>query len=116
VNAKQPKLENSPFGVEADDKVNRYIDKVWQQLKIRSGVVQSVKYLTRPERKQLEVLEIRTCYNLKFADGNSSEELDTQTVHELLIELSSPLAGYLGRIRGSSLSSDRFYFLRDLGV
>jgi hypothetical protein len=56
-----------------------------------------------------------TCYNL-FADKNNVFELDKQTIHELLIELASPLTGYLGRIRGTSIDSDRFYFLRDLIV
>jgi hypothetical protein len=37
-------------------------------------------------------------------------------MHEILIELSSPLTGYLGRIKGSDWRSDRFYYLRDLSL
>jgi hypothetical protein len=35
-------------------------------------------------------------------------------MHEILIELSSPLTGYLGRKKGSDWKSDRFYFIRNL--
>lgn len=105
-------LQNSPFGW-ADEKVNRYVDGICESLKIRSQIIEAVKQLTRPEKKQLAVMEIRVFHNAKFVE-NSSAELDDQTVHELLIELSSPLTGYLGRIKGTSLHSDRFYFLRDM--
>lgn len=112
----KPYLQRSPFGEGADEKVNQYIDLVLQKLRMRSHIVQSVKQLTKPEKRQLEVTEIMTCYNIKFAESNNLSELDKQTVHELLIELASPLVGYLGRIRGTSIDSDRFYFLRDLLV
>lgn len=112
----KPYLQRSPFGEGADEKVNQYIDLTLQKLRMRSHIVQSVKQLTKPEKRQLEVTEIMTCYNIKFAESNNLGELDKQTVHELLIELASPLAGYLGRIRGTSIDSDRFYFLRDLPV
>jgi|JFJP01.1.fsa_nt_gi mRNA interferase MazF len=35
-------------------------------------------------------------------------------VKESGIELSSPLAGYLGRVKGDGEKGDRFYYLRDL--
>ena len=112
----KPYLQRSPFGEGADEKVNQYIDLTLQKLRMRSHIVQSVKQLTKPEKRQLEVTEIMTCYNIKFAESNNLSELDKQTVHELLIELASPLVGYLGRIRGTSIDSDRFYFLHDLTV
>jgi hypothetical protein len=112
----KPYLQRSPFGEGADEKVNQYIDLTLRKLRMRSHIVQSVKQLTKPEKRQLEVTEIMTCYNIKFAESNGMLELDKQTVHELLIELASPLTGYLGRIRGTSIDSDRFYFLRDLPV
>jgi hypothetical protein len=109
----KPYLSEAPFGETADTEINRYIDGLEQKLKVRSHIIESVKLLSKPDRTQLEVTEIRTCYNIKFTDG-ASLELDNQTAYELLIELSSPLMGYLGRIQAGSLSSDRFYFLRDL--
>jgi hypothetical protein len=109
----KPCLATTPFGEAADDKINRYIDGLEGSLRVRSHIVESVKLLTRPDKTQLEVVEIQTCYNLKFAES-PGQELDKQTVYELLIELSSPLTGYLGRIQIGSLNSDRFYFLREV--
>ncbi len=113
----KPCLQKAPFGEEADDKVNQYIDRIWQELKVRSRIIQVVKELSEsdPERKQFEVVEIRVHYNATAARV-SGNVLDNQTVHELLIELASPFAGYLGRLHGMSLPSDRFYYLRDLVV
>ena len=113
----KPCLQKAPFGEEADDKVNQYIDRIWQELKVRSRIIQVVKELSEsdPERKQFEVVEIRVHYNATAARV-SGNVLDNQTVHELLIELASPFAGYLGRLQGMSLPSDRFYYLRDLVV
>lgn len=110
----KPCLESAPFGEDADIKIKCYINSIWNGIKVRSHIVQSVKQLTKPEKRQLEVTEIMTCYNIKFAESSGMLDLDKQTVHELLIELASPLTGYLGRIRGTSIDSDRFYFLRDL--
>ena len=42
--------------------------------------------------------------------------LNIQEVYEILIELSSPLTGYLGRNQGTDWKSDKFYFLRDLAT
>ncbi len=104
-------LDTPPFGEEADAAVDRYMDNVRQQLRLRAQLVEATKRLTKPHRTQLEVVEIRTRYEADF--GTELRDLIT---HELLIELSSPLAGYLGRVEGGSLRSDRFYFLRDLVV
>ena len=113
----KPCLESEPFGEAADIKVNAYVDKIWNGIKVRSHIIEAVKQLVEiePHRTQFEVVEIRAQYNAAFSrhDGSS---LDNQIVHEFLIELSSPLAGYLGRVQGTSLQTDRFYFLRDLLV
>ncbi|NJK36056.1 MAG: hypothetical protein HC919_14565 [Oscillatoriales cyanobacterium SM2_2_1] len=37
-----------------------------------------------------------------------------QDFYRVVIELSSPLTGYLGRIPGAATSGDRFHYLRDL--
>ncbi|OLP16919.1 hypothetical protein BST81_18170 [Leptolyngbya sp. 'hensonii'] len=110
-------LENSPFGKEADDKLNEHIEKIWKQLRFRSHLIEAIKQLmeTEPDRRQFEVTEIRVQYNAKFS-GLDNFVPDKETIHQLLIELSSPLAGYVGRVQGTGLSSDRFYFLRDLVV
>ncbi|MDZ4786253.1 MAG: DUF1802 family protein [bacterium] len=113
----KPCLESEPFGEDADIKINGYIDKIWNGIKVRAHIVKAVKQLIEiePHRTQFEVVEIRAQYNAAFSKHDGSS-LDNQIVHEFLIELSSPLAGYLGRVQGTSLQTDRFYFLRDLLV
>ncbi|MBD1834074.1 DUF1802 family protein [Cyanobacteria bacterium FACHB-472] len=109
----KPCLEQAPFGEDADDKVKLYIDKVWQNIRLRSYLVGLVKkYLqnTGLDNAGLEALHGAYIYS------NPPQPLKTQEMHDILIELSSPLAGYLGRIKGSDWRSDRFYFLRDLSM
>lgn len=97
-----------------DSRIDEYIDKVQKNLKLRSQIVQAVKQLGEPGSEHLTV-EIRVQYNAVFAKESNSK-LDDVKVDNLLVELSSPLTGYLGRIKGSDFGRDRFYFLRDLSV
>jgi hypothetical protein len=113
----KPCLESAPFGEGSNTKINNYIDAVWQGLKVRSHLIEAVKQLadTEPDRKEFEVTEIRTLYNARFREIDG-QALDNASVHEFLIELSSPLAGYLGRRKVTGVSSDRFYYLRHLVI
>jgi hypothetical protein len=104
-------LQQAPYGL-AEDKVNNYIDKVQQSIKLRSHIIKAVKELGESERGH-QTVEIRVQYNAVFAKEQTLK-LEDEVVHDLLIELSSPLTGYLGRIKGKDWRSDRFYFLRDL--
>ena len=107
----KPCLEQQPFGEEADAKVNRYIDDVREKLKVRSHIVQLVKdFLERTKSTSVEFNQLHGAY----AFSMSPQPLKYEEIHEILIELSSPLTGYLGRIKGQDLGRDRFYFLRDL--
>ncbi|MBD2518391.1 DUF1802 family protein [Nostoc sp. FACHB-973] len=110
-------LQQSPFGL-AEDKVNSYIDKVEQSIKLRSQITIAVKELSEQDNENSKathqnftVTEIRVHYN-----ATHNPKLTDEVVHDFLIELSSPLTGYLGRIKGSDWKSDRFYFLRDLST
>lgn len=49
------------------------------------------------------------------ADSDPPKPLTPDQLKDILIELSSPLTGYLGRQKGED-GSDRFYYLRDLPV
>jgi hypothetical protein len=111
----KPCLENSPFGQEADAKLNQHIDQIEQSLNVYSNLIKAVKKLheIEPDRSEFQVLEIRTQYNALFANTDMNP-ITPQTAYELLIELASPLSGYLGRTKVSGISSDCFYFLRDL--
>ncbi|MCL1463907.1 DUF1802 family protein [Argonema galeatum] len=104
-------LQSEPFGI-VDDKVNAYIDRVKQDIKLRSHIVQLVKkYIenTEFERGSVDALHGAYCFG-----SNPLRPLQPEELHEILVELSSPLTGYLGRKKGSHWRSDRFYYLRDL--
>lgn len=111
----KPCLENPPFGEDADLKVNAYIDEAWQRIKERSNIIQTVKKMkeAEPNQPHFEVSDIKAEYNANFAKQNN--RLDIQKTREILLELSSLLTGYLGRIKTVD-GSDRFYFLRELHV
>ncbi|MBW4601276.1 MAG: DUF1802 family protein [Calothrix sp. FI2-JRJ7] len=103
-------LQQAPFGI-ADEKVNKYIDKINQDIKLRAQLVELVKkYLenTGYERASVDALH-------GFVAG-ASIKIQPQELHYILVELASPLAGYLGRIKGEDWRRDRFYYLRDLQI
>lgn len=105
-------LQQAPFGL-ADDKLNSAIDKMWRDIKLRSHLVQLVK--KQIENTGDENVGIDNLHGA-YVYSNPPQPLKREELHEILIELSSPLTGYLGRIKGSDWKSDRFYFLRGLKV
>jgi len=103
-----------------DYKIDEYIDKTEREIKLRSHIITVVKELSEQDNQSSKathqsftVTEIRSHYN---ANATHNPKLTDEAVHDLLIELSSPLTGYLGRIKSSDWKSDRFYFLRDLPI
>ncbi|WP_427162313.1 DUF1802 family protein [Aliinostoc sp. HNIBRCY26] len=105
-------LQQAPFGI-ADDKINLYIDKVRQNLQLRSHIIQLVKnYLQNSGTESAGVDALHGAY----FGSKPPQPIKPVEMHEILIELSSPLTGYLGRIIGSDWRSDRFYYLRDLPI
>ncbi|RMH76562.1 MAG: DUF1802 family protein [Cyanobacteria bacterium J007] len=105
----KPHLEQEPHGQEADGKVNRYIDRLWQDLQVRSHLIKLVKNANR---------DVGIEYLNGAYDASNPPKLlgSLNELHEVLIELSSPLTGYLGRKKGETWQGDRFYFLRDLDL
>ncbi|MEA5575457.1 DUF1802 family protein [Anabaena sp. UHCC 0451] len=95
-----------------DDKINEYIDKIEQEIKLRSHIIQAVKEIPKStNQNSVTVIEIRSHYN-----AINKSTLTDEIVHDLLIELSSPLTGYLGREKGNDWKTDKFYYLRDLPI
>jgi hypothetical protein len=95
---------------QSDLEVEKYINKVNQDIKLRSHLVQLVKkYLENTGFERASVDSLHGAFS-----ATSLNRLQPQEMHEILVELSSPLTGYLGRIKGESWRRDRFYFLRDL--
>ncbi|MEH2420305.1 MAG: DUF1802 family protein [Nostoc sp.] len=105
-------LQQAPFGL-AEDKLNTYIDKVEQSIKLRSHIIQLVKnYL---QNSGIESAGVEALHGAYFG-SHPPQPIKTAEMHEILIEVSSPLTGYLGRIKSSDWKGDRFYFLRDLPI
>lgn len=99
---------------QSDEAIAQYIDGVKQQLKVRSNIVQLLKnHLTKTNDKSIGLETIYGAYSYSNPPG----DLDQQQLYQILLELSSCLTGYLGRIPGNyGPNSDHFYFLRDLGI
>jgi hypothetical protein len=95
-----------------DYKMDEYIQKIESDIKLRSRIVQIVKEEQYGDQ-YVSVTEIRSTYNAKYVT-DAIQRLNDLIVKEILIELSSPLAGYLGRDKGDREKGDRFYYLRDL--
>jgi hypothetical protein len=98
---------------QADDEVEKYIDQVSREIKLRSHLVQLVK--KQIENTGDESVGVDSLHGA-YVYSNPPQPLKREEMHEILIELSSPLTGYLGRIKGDDWGRDRFYFLRDLKV
>lgn len=105
-------LQQDPYGL-ADDKVNSYIDKVKENIELRSRIVKLIK--RHLENARLYFVGVEAIHAL-YVNSSPHQQLNTRELYEILIELSSPLTGYLGRIKGRDWASDRFYYLRDLPV
>jgi Domain of unknown function (DUF1802) len=111
-------LEKEPFGEEANSKLLEFIEKseleIKPKIKLRSHIVQTVKE-EQDDNQYLSVTEIRSTYNAKYVT-DPKQKLSDPIVRDLLIELSSPLVGYLGRVEEDGKKCDRFYYLRDLPI
>ena len=103
---------------QVEDKVDKFLAELTIRVSLRSYIVQSVKDLKNDDGDDFVTAStVRTHFNSKFASILRKLD-DPKEAHTLLIELSSPLTGYLGREQdpGKDWKADRFYFLRDLTV
>ncbi|KOP27124.1 hypothetical protein AMR41_07180 [Hapalosiphon sp. MRB220] len=98
---------------QSDQEVEKYIDQVNREISLRSHLVQLVKIYLEDTGSLNTGVE--TLYGVYIA-SKPPQLLKIEEMHEILIELSSPLTGYLGRLKASDWKSDRFYFLRDLPI
>ncbi|CAD5919484.1 hypothetical protein PCC9214_00564 [Planktothrix tepida] len=97
---------------QVDDRIDEYIKIVFNRLKLRSHIIQVVKkYLNNAQVSEATVSGIHGSYC-----ANPPQPLSEWQLYEILIELSSPLAGYIGRKKAEDWRNDRFYFLRELTV
>ncbi|MBD2461809.1 DUF1802 family protein [Oscillatoria sp. FACHB-1407] len=106
------KLKACLVGGQADDEVEKFIERSIQAAKLRSHVVQLVKrLLDNSHYDDVDLDQLHAVYGF----DNPPQSLNREELSEILVELSSPLTGYLGRRKGND-GRDRFYYLRDLPV
>jgi Domain of unknown function (DUF1802) len=92
-----------------DSRIDEYIQKVLADIQLRSHIIQLVKnHIEKSEESYVTASTIHGAY----IGSNPPKTLKQEALKEILIELSSPLAGFLGRDE----NSDRFYFLREIPV
>lgn len=101
-------LRADPFGESSDNKVNEFIDSVFTSIQVRAYVIQALKrYLANTNAQSVGIQALHGAYSM----ASPPCPLNPQELHEITIELASPLIGYLGR-----KGSDEFYWIRDLVV
>jgi hypothetical protein len=98
----KPCLESPPFGEDADRKINLYIDEIISELRLRSNIVDLIQNSGEDDRSVEALVAV---YNSK----NPEKKMSKENFRDILIELSSPVAGYLGQNE-----HNEFYFLRSL--
>ncbi len=92
-----------------DEEIQTFIDRIQQEIAIRRSIITIVK----DNPNDANPSSIRIYYKTTYKPYPNLPDLTEQEIRDILIELSSPLTGYLGREAGNG-SSDRFYFRKDL--
>jgi hypothetical protein len=106
--ALKPCLISAPFGEEADEKLNVFIEGISKNLQLRSNIIGLVKDSLDRSGKNSESVE--ALYSV-FTYTQTEQKLSQQQFRDILVELSSPLTGYLGKSE-----EEQFYFLRSLDL
>ena len=100
-------------GGQSNQEIDKYIEKVTNEMKLRSHIVNLVKRcLETFNSSNVDLNALSGAYHF----SNPPQNLSKEELKEILIELSSPLVGYLGRVEEDGKKCDRFYYLRDLPI
>lgn len=106
-------LKQEPFGEDSDLKVNRYTDSIEQRIQNFVHIISTLKnYLESQTFEEVGIDKFHVVFDLSHPSQKYSEE----ELYHMMLELSSPLSGYLGRVKGHDWKGDRFYFLRNLMI
>ena len=98
-----------------DRRVGEYIENVKEEIRLRSHVIRIIRNYLESQtslESRKNSIDINTLFGL-YCGSNPRKILQLQELHDILIELSSPVAGYLGRQKDVQ-GNDCFYFLREL--
>jgi hypothetical protein len=102
-------LEAEPFGESADQKLNNHIDLTEQGIALRRAIFEIVRDgCSRSTKHTMSTETILGIYRFKNPDST----VNSIAMHRILVELSSPLSGYLGCNQCQTWEGDRFYCLR----
>lgn len=97
----------------SDEDIDRFISQTYQDVELRSHIVKLIKnYQENANSESADLSALHAIYVV----SQPPQPLKPEEMHDILVELSSPLIGYLGRNNGADWKADRFYFLRDLTV
>jgi hypothetical protein len=107
------KLKNYFINGQSDEEVNQFISQTYQDIELRSHIVKLIK--NYQENANSESADLSSVHAIHIV-SQPLQPLKREEIHDILVELSSPLTGYLGRVKGQDWKDDRFYFLRDLTV
>lgn len=105
-------LEATPFGEDADRKLLDYIAQVEAEIQLRSHIIKLVKDYQDHTQNEGTVESLSGAY----AMSRPPRPLSVDQLYSILVELSSPLTGYVGRIHAQTTEKERFYFLRSLDL
>lgn len=112
-------LQALPFGTDADDKLFSFaqkkrkdLEEEAQYLPRRKQIIQTIKELSAQpfpkKRTAFSVVEVRSHHNAKYQPFITDE-----SAKSMLIELSSPLSGFLGKEQRMN-EQVHFYFKKDM--
>jgi len=105
------KLQKHLIDGQVEDSINQFIAQTHQAIQLRAYIIKTVKTLSERSSVGLEagVDAIHAVYSVA---PDRPQPLEPQELRNILIELSSPLLGYLGH--KTTDGTDHFYYLRDL--
>lgn len=101
---------------EVDDSINDFVEeKILKRLRLYSCVINVISNFTNGDSSQKfnSAKALKSCRETEL-----TKELEENHLHNILVELSSPFAGYLGREAAldGDWRHDLFYFLRDFVI
>ncbi len=107
-------LNAAPFGEEADRQLENYIQTLQARIKQRADIISALKVAIDTANSSSMTVG-NFVFSLKFIDDNYKylNQLGEQGIYELLIELSSPLTGYIRREKKGDWREDCFSVIRD---
>jgi hypothetical protein len=96
----KPDLDRSPVSEEADaidTEINRYLDRVWQKVNVRSHLVAVLKYYLhhlQPASAEVKTINFETLLDL-YLGSNPPVKPTREQFRDLLLESSIALSDYL---------------------